>query len=551
MGKEAHTAISLAEKVKQGKIGLPEMQRSYVWNDKKICKLLDSMYRGYITGTILLWEKPDIDIKERDFAFDKQSEGIQQYLLLDGQQRLTSLLAVFEGDEMPLLKKGKMKKVDILFNLNHPLEARESGENDESDDTDLVEQEIFAVSNSKLKKQPHWVSVTEVLKSTAEAPFLEKCGIEGFSDPLFDEYSKKLQRLRSIKSYEYDVYTLGSDLPYEDVNQIFVRVNSEGARLKSSDLALAQITLKWSGALEKFENFKESCKEKGFSHDIGIFVRNLVVLLTGQCRFKEIDKIPRKDFERGWEESKRCFSAAIDFIKDIGIEHSYFLLNEYLIITVGYFLKKKDFKLSKEEKGFLCYWFLIANAKGRYSGSSESDLDQDLKSIKSDDKDSLRRMVRDLESKVGRLNIEVVDFSNRRTPYIKTMFAIFRKSGARDWNTRNTISLDFLSDKNKIELHHIFPKAKLKDKYPPEAIDDIANMTFVSMATNRGIRDDLPENYLLEIIENAGKEFLRDHCIPTDKSLWKLKNYEKFLEERRELIAQKMNDFIGDNPFKS
>ena len=180
--------------IQRGELRLPEMQRRYVWRATRVRDLLDSLYRGYPSGAILLWET-DEDVPQQAFAVSQQQSSFQSIrLLLDGQQRLTSLSAVIRGE--PLTVRGRRRPVDILFNLEHPdhlavvTEVEEDGAEGEDDDldedgADSSEDEIqrrfermaFVVATKKLEQSPHWVKVTDVFKAYSDASFLQAAGI--------------------------------------------------------------------------------------------------------------------------------------------------------------------------------------------------------------------------------------------------------------------------------------------------------------------------------------------------------------------------------------
>lgn len=265
MAKAEATVEELVGMIERGELRLPEMQRQYVWRSTRVRDLLDSLYRGYPSGAILIWETDEV-VPIREFALSQQASGsTSTRLLLDGQQRLTSLSAVIRGE--PVTVRGRRKPIELLFNLEHPeglavvTEVNEDGDDDDEED-DLIDDEAdssedelqkrfdrmtFVVATRKLEQQSHWVGVSDVFKTDENAPFLERAGVERVSDPRYKMYSQRLARLRGIRKYVYRMDILERTLSYDEVTEIFVRVNSLGAKLRSSDLALAQITAKWRG----------------------------------------------------------------------------------------------------------------------------------------------------------------------------------------------------------------------------------------------------------------------------------------------------------------
>src|SRR5262249_43728293 len=290
MAKAEASVEELVGMIERGELRLPEMQRRYVWRSTRVRDLLDSLYRGYPSGAILLWETAEA-VPLQAFAVSQQANPYQSTrLLLDGQQRLTSLSAVIRGESVSV--RGRQRPIELLFNLEHPDELAIVTEVEEdSDDDDLIEDEAdstedelqrrfdkmtFVVSTRKLEQLPQWVKVSDVFKTDSDASFLRRAGIQGFEDARYEKYSRRLAKLRSIRKYVYRMDVLERKLSYDEVTEIFVRVNSLGAKLRGSDLALAQITAKWRNSLKIFQTFQEQCAKSGFDFDLGLYLRNMI-----------------------------------------------------------------------------------------------------------------------------------------------------------------------------------------------------------------------------------------------------------------------------------
>jgi len=565
MAKAEATVEELVGMIERGELRLPEMQRRYVWRSTRVRDLLDSLYRGYPSGAILLWET-DEEVPLQDMAVTQQTNPYQSTrLLLDGQQRLTSLSAVIRGEVVKV--RGRKKPVELLFNLDHPdqltvvTEVTEDGD-DEDEDDELIDDEAdssedelqkrfdrmtFVVTTRKLEQLPHWVKVTEVFKTDSDASFLRRAGVSGFDDPNYERYSQRLARLRGIRKYVYRMDVLERKLSYDEVTEIFVRVNSLGAKLRSSDLALAQITAKWRNSLKTFEAFQQQCSKIGFELDLGLYIKSLVVFTTGQSRFLTVGGLQLEALQAGWKESCRGMEFALNFLKNnAGIDSPALLSSPFLLITLAYHGHKRDYSLSPEESQRLRYWVLVANAKGRYSrGSSETLLDQDLATLKADG--GAQELIDRLRQQVGRLNItaDELEGRNQRSALFKMMFLAFRASGAKDWRSKLAIALDHSGAQHRLQFHHIFPKAILKEAYSGREADDIANLCFISGKTNRQISDKAPVVYFPTLIPKAGPEAFEAQSIPTDPPLLEAANYKAFLQKRRERIAVRLNEFLG------
>jgi len=554
--------------IERGELRLPEMQRRYVWRASRVRDLLDSLYRGYPSGSILVWET-DQEQPTRDLAVDQQDSPFAGHkLLLDGQQRLTSLSAVLRGKTVKV--RGRKREIDILFNLEHPDgpgdftevvsdeepqfldddEVEENGDlfEDDGDEAGLQERlnrMTFVVANKTLAQKPNWVSVTKVFKSS-DTEILKAAGVTGFDDPRYAKYAERLKRLRGICEYPYTMHVLPRDLSYEEVAEIFVRVNSLGVKLRGSDLALAQITARWPNSLKLLEAFQEECEEYWMTLDLGLLVRAMVVFASGQSRFEVVRNLSVKALQEGWEKAKKGLRFAINFLKtNADIEDESLLSSPLFFIAIAYFSQAKNEHLSNEDERGLLYWLYVANARGRYSrGSTESLLDADLATIRRGG--GPRELIETLRQQFGRLTIEPVDLVGRGagSPLFSLVFLAMKQNGAKDWSTGLGLSLTHQGRAHYIQYHHVFPKSLLKSLYETREINEIANMAFVAGRTNRSISNKEPAAYLPRVIEERGTEALALQCVPTDPGLWTVSNYRAFLEKRRSMIASLVNSFL-------
>ncbi|GLC63083.1 hypothetical protein PLESTB_001978800 [Pleodorina starrii] len=499
MGKSEYKVSELVAKIERGELQLPEMQRKYVWTSTKVRDLLDSLYRGYPSGVILTWQ-PATRVETQDFAVATRSEASgTPLLLLDGQQRLTSLSAVLRGE--PVQVRSRKRPVEILFNLDHPDELTFITEVDESsvddngfEDTDDVEDDLiaranrraFVVSSNQVLALQNWVRVTDVFTKN-DGEILQNAGVSGFNDPMYERYSARLKQLRAIAEYEYRVDILEPTKSYEEVTEIFVRVNSLGAKLRSSDLALAQITAKWNGSLALFTAYQTAVAKEGFDLDLGIHLRALVAVITGQSRFLTVSSLTKQNLEGGWGRTKRAMHFAINYVKsNFQIDSPTLLSSPFLLVAVAYWGHQRDFRVSEEDAATMRKWFLVANAKGRYShGSSESLLDQDLAAIRAGGGGQLiQRLV--------------------QQAYLK----------------------QFRSDLDA------------------RKVDDIVNLAFIGSKTNKEIRDRAPRDYVGEY----PPERLAAQLICFDDNIDVADEFDLFVERRRKVLARHLNMFLDVVP---
>ena len=554
----------LVDMIDRGELRLPELQRRYVWPATRVRDLLDSVYRGYPSGAILVWETSE-DVPARDFAIDQRESAFGTHkLLLDGQQRLTSLSAVLRGE--PLKFRNRVRPVEIAFNLDHPegppTEVTEVEDDDPfadpSNEEELelngngssvqerVQNRTFVVASRAVLADPRWVKVSDIFNpKVPEWDMLERL-VDSPRHPDYQKYMQRLQRVRKIADYQYVMHVVERGLSYEEVAEIFVRVNSLGMKLRGSDLAMAQITARWPGALDKFDEFAEECEKVWFTFDPGLLVRTLVVFATGQSRFRTVAGIRVSTMEESWEKAKDGLRFAINFLRaNAGIEDESLLSSPLLVIPIAVLAVNNRFRFSDDDERELLHWLFVANATGHYSrGSSETILDVDLATI-------LRRgggpreLTELVQQQFGQTRFTASHFAGRsaRNPLFQTAYLAVKHAGAKDWRSGLAISLTHSGKYHYIQTHHIFPKAITK-QFDPAEVNEIANLAFISGGNNRSISSKAPDVYLPDIVQARGSEALTAQGIPLDPDLWQLENFRAFLEYRRAELARMVNEFL-------
>jgi hypothetical protein len=516
----------LLEELGGGVLGLPEIQRSYVWNRPQARDLVDSLYREYPSGLILLWKPKELP-ELRNAAIEQNAEKTPDFLVLDGQQRLTSLKKVFDGE------------VDVYFN---------------------VEEEIFQIYSRKLKANPLWVSVKNVVSGGAVKVWRElKKSLDLASlqldDTKLDEYLSRLSALEKIKEYRYPVMIIHTD-DYEEVTESFIRVNSRGTKLREAELAMAQLAFHWPGVLVKeFESALDDYEQANYDLEARFLMRCYVAVATGQSRFRFLSALWNKDtfqLQGIWKQTKKAVDHTLNFLRtNAGIESSEWIPSINALVPLVVYLSKKQGQIINDEVKRLLFWFFEATMHQRFSGSPETKIDQDLKTVESID--PIDGMIANLKKDIPSFDVtaEMVEGKYQRHPFLPVLFAISRQKGAKDWFTGTVLSSTNVGTEHQLELHHVFPKAVLKSNndYKFHEIDDSANIVFLSQKANRSILKSRPEDYLAKIEEQR----LIAQFVPLDKNLWKVENFRGFLTERRRLITESINDYmskIGEKYFK-
>lgn len=508
----------------RGGVRIPEIQRSYVWRRSQIAKLLDSLYRGFPTGSVLLWDTMN-GVQMRDMATnlgrDVRSDFIPK-IVLDGQQRLTSLGRVFDT--------GTPRQDRILFN---------------------VMDEIFEPYSPRQAADPKWIDTTDFLTGGInELDVMEKLYETGITDRANkeqrNEIHDRLKRLAAVREYQYPIEIVKED-DLEVVTEIFIRVNSGGTRLREAELALARLAWKVPGSIVgPFEKLEDDCEERGFDIDSRFLMRALISVATRQSRFRDLKAFwarPTAEIERAWARTECGLRLALDFVEgNVGIPGSNLLpSHQTLIPLVVIFANRQN--LTEAEVKALRRWFLLANSFSRYVGTTETTLNQDLAILGNDCANVtglLDQAVKDLK---GMTQVQPSDLerAGMNSPFFPLAYLAVVRNDAVDWFKGIRIRRASFSEDQLVEFHHIFPKRQLKelnvDRYTR---DEIANIAFLGAKANRRISTRKPAEYLAEVEPRR----LEAQFVPMDRALWELDRFNDFLAARRERLAKAMNDVL-------
>ena len=514
----------LLDEIQRRQVLLPEIQRSYVWKGPQVAKLLDSLYREYPVGQILLWDTGNLEIITKGLHGTKDphlpSVG-QPKIVLDGQQRLTSLFLALRDEE---------EKVNIYFHL---------------------EDEVFQNYFSKMKSDRRWVPVRAILNNQIDdlsiLSDLQEKGILKINDETSKRYLSRLQKVKKIGDQKFPIDIFKSD-NYEQVTELFVRVNSGGTRLRMAELALAQLALRLPGTIVKaFEEALDEYEEVGFELDARFLTRALIVAGTGQCRFRHLTefwKKPEKEIESAWKSARKGIDSAVNFVRENAcFESSDWLPSLNALIPLSSYFSKVE-RINKGDDKALLRWFYLASLRGRYTGSPETAMDEDIKC--NDSVDPIKALLNNVKSGGRALEVspDELDDAGVKNPIFPMTYAAARKEGARDWFTGVVLASDNVGSDHDIQIHHIFPKKILNElRIPRKDRDEVANLAFLAAKPNRQISKTPPEKYLAEIAKDH-PERLDAQCIPMDRNLWKLDRFYDFLAERRKLLAEAVNKLL-------
>lgn len=515
---------TILDQIDLGSIALPEFQRGYVWNRDQVRKLMRSLYLGYPVGSLLMWET-------RTETANVRGDGALAVgtvkLLLDGQQRVTSLYGIVRNKPPVFFYGDSSRFLGLYFNL------------------ETEEFEFFGPV--KMRDDPHWISVTELMQS----------GAGYFAGRLFktpelldraDVYLGRINAIDSIKErgFHVDVIT-GEEKTVDVIVEIFNEVNSGGTKLSKGDLALAKICAAWSDARHEMQRRLSKWERAGFYFKLDWYLRCINTTLTGESLFTAFKDVTTAEFREGIVHAEHHVDYFLNLIASrLGLDHDRVLGSRYSFPLLVRYLEQRDGHLADyRERDRLLYWYVHTLLWGRYSGSTESVLQRDLNAI-AENEGALDRLIEQLHQNRGDLRLYARDFegatsSNRFYPML---YMLTRVWNARDFETGIPLSAHLLGRLNRLQVHHIFPKALLYEYgYGRQDVNAIANFTFLTQDTNLIVTNRNPAEYL-EVFEAKHPGVLASHWIPMDRKLWRIENYLEFLAARRELLAKAANEFL-------
>lgn len=565
--------------IKQGKIGLPEMQRPFVWSTAKVRDLIDSLYNGYPIGYIVTWQNPAVRLKNDSSSNNKE-------IIIDGQQRLTALKAALSGEKV-VSQQYITKRIKISFKPS-------TGE--------------FNTLNSAIEKDPLWINdISDIFKSDFNSysyvtDNAKKLGMAP------EDLGATLQKLLAIRQSEIGDIKLGYNLSIGAVTDIFNRINSKGVSLSSADLAMSRLsadTVHGGNNLRKqieyfvqllndpnllenivkfdsdFANTKEFGQIKWIASEVNPIYKPRyadilhLILATSFKRGKLSDMvslISGRDFEaRNYSEegmkanyekmqagatlvfNKSNFQRYLMILRDMGMRNSGKLgLVGHGVFNFGYILflyLHRITNLSQEKiASYLKRWIIMSALTGRYSGSSETITESDLKVISRDANpinvldDILDREMNDSFWNGTLPNMLRVQSTQASSWRIFQMSQIYGKDTA--WLAKDTSTETVMLEEGNI--HHIFSQAYLrKNGFSKGDINQIANYVWVTQPKNLEISDKAPKDYLSDenIIEFMSETNNRENAIPEEIVEYDFHNYSDFLNQRRHLMAKKMREF--------
>ncbi len=552
-----------------GDIGLPDIQRPFVWPNTKVRDLFDSMYKGFPVGYLLFWSNNGVGNTKTIGTSTKQHET-PNLLIVDGQQRLTSLYAVFRGKTV-LDNDYKERKIEIAFN---PLESK------------------FEVTDAAIRRDPAWISNISDLwakhhtsHSAIKAYVKQLEASREVPDDEENRIAMNIDRLFDVQKYPFTALEISSTVDEEAVSDIFVRINSLGAKLNQADFILTLLSVFWEDGRKELESFcrdttrpstggQPSAYNYFFQPHPGELLRVAVAIGFYRGRLRSVYHVLRgkdpdtdeyspslreEQFTRlqkaqkemlnltDWHMFFNCLTGA-GFRGSEMVTSNVTLIYAYAMFLIGRNRYGLPYHTLQKVIG---RWYLSITLSSRYIGSFESEMDGDLRRLK--DVNTQEDFIRTLDGIIGNtitpdfwmINLpEALDSSSARNPQYYAYLAAQNRLNAPVLFSTKKVSelLDPIlhSKKKPLERHHLFPRAWLEKNVTKEMnrINQIANFALLEWPDNIEISDDSPAEYIPEIKKRFSDEDWKSmcdlHALPEG---WENMPYDLFLSERRKLMA--------------
>lgn len=576
--------------IEAGQIAIPDIQRPFVWNAAKVRDFIDSLYHGYPVGYLIGWQNPDVRLKD-----GSQSNG--KHILIDGQQRVTALIAALLGGQV-VDKNYKTRRIVIAF---HPM------------------QEKFEVSNPAIHKDRAWLDdIATIFAPDSKLNRVVRAYCEKNPEADEDDIFERMGRLQGIKGISLGLIDLNADLEVETVAEIFVRINSQGVTLNAADFAMSKMAAseQYNGhqlrkcvdyfchlaiapeaysdlakdkefanthyfrAMEWLKKEKEDLYDPSYTDMLRVaftteFIRgrldDLVALLSGRnFETRTYEEAIAEDSFLRLEEAILRFMNETDFKRFIMILRSAGFVSASMIrsqntVNFAYILY---LTLSAQEinpaqiQTLVRRWFVMSILTGRYTASPETAFDRDIRDLHNHGAQSYLETIERAELADDFWDVRLpqqMDSSVASSPYFNVFLASQVKANDKGFLSRDMTVRDLLEGLSHI--HHVFPRSYLKDNkgLPRGRYNQIANYVVMQDEINIAIGKKPPAEYftvLWEQCANKTPKFggiidadkmrtnLESHCIPEGMNKAKsVEDYDEFLKKRRSLMAAKIRDY--------
>lgn len=529
---------TILDKIDGNQLFVPAFQREYVWKRDDAKQLIDSLVKEYPTGTMLTWETANPPELKGPHKYSENQGAVK--LLLDGQQRVTTLYMLINGDIPPYYTAPEIMNDTRGLYVN------------------VETLELLYYMKTRMENNPSWQNITDVFRGKVSAFDLQAKYAE-IGKTLEMEDLKRLNdninAITRIKDREFPEQTIPVKASIREAIDIFYKVNASGVALTDAELALAQISGYWPQARDRFKAKLAALEKEGFVFKLDF----IVYVLLGCLYHLGSDMKKLHDAENGdkiraaWDLLDR---QVLDYVVNLMrtnafVDHTDEINSPYALVPIiVYCFDKNGTHLTDAEIRKMVKWFFYSQVRSRYVSQLPQKLDRDLRTV-AESPQPFDALLQVIAEESGRLEILPTEFVGRAVqhPLFSMMRWYFKSRGAVCFTTGMSLRKN-MGSKYQLERDHIFPYSKLKEKGYGEGnrikyalAQELTNRAILTQIANRQKSDEPAADYLKPVKTRFPKA-LELQCIPEDEYLWSIDNYEMFLEARRKMLAKHLNTFL-------
>jgi uncharacterized protein with ParB-like and HNH nuclease domain len=532
----------IIDKIDENQLFVPAFQREYVWKKPHAKDLISSLMKDYPTGTMLTWETNNPPELKGTYKYEINKGAVK--LILDGQQRITTLYMLIKGEIPPYYTTEEIE--NDIRGLYVNVETREL--------------EYYKVK--MMENNPLWVNITDIFQGKVrERDITDQLERRNNGERLPRErennISNNFRAIEKIEDRDFLEQIIPVRASIKEAIDIFYIVNASGVNLTEAELALAQISGYWPQARQLFKNKLAALEQNGWVFKLDFIVYALLAVIHKiGSKMEKLHTAENKD--KLMEAWSKLDNKVLDYVCSLlqsqaYVDHTDEINSVYALIPlIAYTFNKPGHKLNEEEIRKSVKWFYYSQIRNRYISQLPQKLDKDL-SIINENPNPFDTMLALIDEERP-LEIKPSEFIGRdiRHPLFSLMKWYFKSKGAVCLGTGLTLRRN-MGKKYTLERDHIFPYSVLRDS----SLYDMDNQFHYAIAqemTNRAIltstenreKSAMDAGEYLRTVKKNFPNALRLQSIPEDARLWKVENYEKFLEKRREMLADELNAYLNN-----
>lgn len=530
------------DKIDEKQLFVPAFQREYVWKRDDAKELIDSLIREYPTGTMLTWETNTPPELKGPHKYDAKQGAVR--ILLDGQQRLTTLYMLIRGELPPYYTAPEILNDTRGLYVN----------------VETLELEYY--KKLKMQNDPRWQNLTDIFQRKARARdivrALEDRG-EAIAREIDDKIHDNVLAVERILDREFPEQTIPIKASVREAIDIFYKVNASGVSLTEAELALAQISGYWPEARDIFKRKLVELEARGFVFKLDFIVFALLACVHHAGANMKLlhDATNDEPIRAAW---KQLEGGTLDYVVNILQSHAYVdhtdeINSVYALIPIIAFCFDKAVAgtggghLSELEIRKIVKWFYYSQIRARYISQLPQKLDRDLRMVRDSSQpfDELLRVIQDERA----LEILPDEFEGRTISHpLYPMMRWYFKSREAYCFTTGVKLRQPMGRRYALESDHIFPFSKLKaagygveNRMKYALAQELTNRAILTQIANRAKSATTAKDYLTEV-SARNPDALAKQSIPANPDLWETENYQAFLKARRAMLASELNAFL-------